>query len=158
MRILVRHGYFQFYPQKRTDLLRFRRLFSIAPTSMLFAKDDYFTFIGLVNLPIWSQVGLPFGGTPAILNFAGDHPFEVMRANRFVYSMLTGLVVPKATFAPVSVNLTQAKDCIFSPKMLLQPGMIFTVDLVPRGFLTGYSGTIDLDSQSLYIDAVEAII
>lgn len=158
MKLVVRNGHFAFYPRDRTELLKFRRLYTQLPTSMLFAQEDYYTFVGLLNLPRWSQIGVPYGGTPALLNFEGKHPHEVMRANRFVYSMQTALIVPSLTYAAVSVNFRQGRDYIMSPKMLVQPGCIFTVDYLPRGILTGYTGEIDVERQELTISSVEANI
>ncbi len=155
MRLLVRNGHFAFYPRTRVDVLQFRRLFSTLPSSLLFAEDDYYTFIGLLNLPRWSQLGIPYGGFPALLNFEGRHPHEVMRANRLVYSMQTMLLVPQATYATVPVNFRQSRDYILSPKMLIQPGCLVSVDYVPKGILTGYSAEIDLDTQQTTISSIE---
>ncbi len=155
MRVVVRHGHFAFYPHDKTEVLHFRRIFE----NMLFAEDNFFTFIGLVNLPRWSQIGKPYGllGTPAIANYAGE-PYEVMRANRFVYSMKTALIVPSATFAAFSINFKQSSDFIISPIPFVQPGCLFAVDNVPRGVLTGYTGELNIREQKLSIASVEAII
>ncbi len=160
MRVVVRHGHFAFYPRDRSEVLHFRRKFTNLPFNQLFAQDDYFTFIGLLNLPTWSQIGKPYGllGAPALLNYAGSHPYQVMRANRFVYSMLTATIVPSLTFAGSAVNLQQCRDQVLSPKAFLQPGCLFAVDSMPRGVLTGYTGEIDLDLGRLAIDSIEAII
>ncbi len=156
MRVVVRHGHFAFYPRDQTEILKFRRIFN----TMLFAEQDYFTFIGLLNLPTWSQIGLPYGllGTPALVNYAGSHPWEVMRANRFVYAMALSLIVPAATFATFSVNLRQGNDIVLSPKSFLQPGCLFAVDNIPAGVLTGYTGELDIENQKLAIASIEAII
>jgi hypothetical protein len=154
VRVVVRHGHFAFYPHSKTEILHFRRLFKI----MLYPQDDYFTFYGLLNLPRWSQVGRPFGTTPALVNFAGDHPSDVMRANGFVYSMQTTLIVPAATYAAFSINFAQGRDFFHSPKMLIQPGCVYAVGNVPRGILAGYTGELDVNEQRTYLSSVESML
>ncbi len=156
MRVVVRHGHFAFYPRDRDEVLHFRRKFGF----MLFAEEDYFTFFSLLNLPKYSLIGSPYGllGTPALLTFAGSHAHEVMRANRFVYSMKTLTIVPAAAFAAFAINFSQSRDFILSPKSFVQPGCLYSVDNIVRGFLTGYTGDLDIDTEKLAISSVEAII
>ncbi len=156
MRVVVRHGHFAFYPRDREEVLKFRRRFGF----MLFAEDDYFTFISLVNLPKYSLIGIPYGllGTPALITYAGSHPYEVMRANRFVYSMKTLTIVPVLTFAPFAINLRQSGDFLISPRSFVQPGCLFSVDNIPRGILTGYTGELDIGEEKLTLSAVESIV
>lgn len=124
---------------------------------MLHPQDDYYTFFGLLNLPRWSQVARPFSNLPAVVNFEGQGPWDVMRANGFMYSMATSLIVPAATFAGFQVNLTPSNDVMLSPKVLLQPGCIYSVGFVPKGLLASYYGEIDLMRQRLSISSVESM-
>lgn len=142
MKVLCRNGHFAFYPKDRKEVLRFQTLFDLE----LVAEDDYYTFESLAGLPRWSQTLVPFGNLPAVATYEGRHPHEVMRANEFVYSLATSLLVPRSTISE-TVRLSQTQECSIAPKPLIQPGAILTTGNV----LLGYVGELDLQFQRLYI-------
>lgn len=151
MRIVVRHGHIAYYPRDREEVLHFRRIFKMA----LVAEHDYFTFAGLAGVPNWSQVGLDFGGLPAVVNYVGPHASDVMRANGFVYSMSDEVMVPIARYAGNRINFKQSRDTLLSPRPFVQPGVLVSIDSTLRGTLLSYSGELNIDEQRLSIDSVE---
>lgn len=152
MKIICRHGHIAFYPSSKTELVNFKRLFKL----LLVAERDYFTFETLVGAPNWSQTGRPYGGivgTPAVVTFAGDHPWEVMEANGFVFSLTTRLLVPYTTIVE-TISLKQTQDCLISSRIIPQPGSVMNGGNV----LLGYHGEIDLSLQQTYLYALETLL
>lgn len=153
MRVVVRHGHFAFYPEARDDVLRFQRLFKLK----LVAESDYYTLEGLVGLPRWSQVARPFGSLPANVTFEAPRPWDVMAANGFVYSLGLGSLIHYAAVAE-TVSLPQSLDYAIASKPLVQPGSILSGAAIPGNVLLGYSGTLDLSIQRLYVASVETLL
>lgn len=149
MKVVCRQGHFAFYPADKGEVIRFQRLFKLG----LVAERDYFTFDGLEGLPRWSQAGRLFGTLPAVVTFEGEHAWEVMRENAFVYSLATGFLVPSSTVVQ-SVNLRQTLDSALAPKPLIQPGAVMT----DGNILLGYRGELDLTSQRLYVFSLETLL
>ena len=149
MKVICRSGHFAFYPQSRTELLRFVRLFKLP----LYQERDYFTFEALLDLPRWSQVGRPFGNIVAVETYEGQFPWEPMRENSFVYSLGTELLVPALLITEV-LSLPQTLDCAVAPKPLLQPGAKLSTGEV----LMGYEGNLDLEIKRLYIYSRETLL
>ncbi len=148
MRVVCRHGHIALFPSDRTDVLKFERIFKID----LFDVEDFYTFEGLSDLPRWSQIARPFGGLPATATFEGQNPWDVMRANDFVFSLTTETLVPRATVV-TSAKIKQTLDCAFFPRPLIQPNAL----IAPGKWLIGYQGEIDLDFQRLYIYSQEVL-
>lgn len=146
MKVICRHGHFAFYPTDRREVIRFEKVFALR----LYAEDDYFTLSGLVGLPRWSQIARTYGTLPAVATYEGRNAWEVMAANEFVYSLVTGLLVPQAAIID-TVRLRQTQECALAPKPLVQPGSV----LEEGGRLLGYDGDLDLTYQKLYIYSQE---
>lgn len=92
MRVLCRHGHFAFYPRNAGEVARFTQYFGIQLESV----EDFYTFPLLVDAPKFSLVGLPYLAVPALETFEGE-PWEVMRANGFVYDVKKETLVRKET-------------------------------------------------------------
>lgn len=150
MRVLVRHGHFAFYPRERDEVQKFRRIFGI----QLHAERDYFTFQGLVGLPRWSQVGRVFGNLPAVATYEGQTPWDVMRANNFVYSLATGFLIPISAVT-ATTSLPQSLDYAIASRPLVQPGSVIVTS---AKVLTGYEGELDIRGQQLSIYSIETLI
>lgn len=82
MRVICEHGYYKFYPRNEIEVSKLCQFYGVE----LFRKDDYYTFEALLDLPSFSLKGHDFGNLIALENFEGA-PWEVMRANGFVYSL-----------------------------------------------------------------------
>lgn len=143
MKVICRHGHFAFYPTDKDELVRLQRLLK----TVLFSVDDYYTFPTLAALNNWSLAGLPFGNLPALTTFCGRDPWDVMKANGFVFSLATMTLVPVASImmkAPIHYTL----DCAVSTRVIFQPGGLDPINRLP---IVGYEGEIDIDFQRLYI-------
>lgn len=147
MIVSVSHGFFKFFPTDATQVAQFERIFGIK----LFKERDYFTFEELLDLPRWSIAGAMYGNLPAVATFEGREPSDVLRANQFVYSVSTKLLVPALTVISTA-TLNKTLDYIVSPRVFLQPG----VRIQTGQRVLGYHGAIDLRYQRLYIDKLEA--
>jgi hypothetical protein len=116
MRVLCRHGHFAFYPRKASDVARFAQTYGFE----LEREEDYFTFSNLVGVPNYSLLGSIYVNIPALVTCAGT-PWDVMKANNFVYNIATGLIVPKLAILGV-VNPTQVGQYFVFEAPLIQPG------------------------------------
>lgn len=127
------HGYFIVREQIEGEVARFNSLFE----QDLTAKDDYFTFAGLVHSPEHSLIAQPFLGIPAIASYAGK-PWEVFEQNSFVYDFTLQSVT---TILSVTnrVTLNRRADSWFM-KGLIQPGSV-TSDWQR---ITGYTCHLDI--------------
>lgn len=142
MKVVCRHGFFQFYPRSRTDLRRLQRVTKIT----LVPKFDYFTFSVLASLDRYSLIARPFGNLPATQTFEGEDASQVMRKNQFVYSIQTSLLVPVVSVFQVA-TLPQSDGFLVAPNVLVQPGVFLTTGQR----LLDYQGEINLDYQKLFI-------
>lgn len=156
MRVLCRHGHFAFFPKNRDEVLHFKKFFG----RDLYQEEDYFTFLTLKGLPRWSQIGRPLAlaaPLPAIITYEGRHPWDVMLKNAFVYSLVTGLVVPIAAVVDV-VNLPQTTFSTVAPIPLMQPGAAIVGGTIPANVLLGYEGELDLFKRRLYVYSLETLL
>lgn len=96
MRVLCRHGHYAFYPERSSDVSRFANFYRVP----LVRDGEFYTFEGLRGLPCYSLAGKDYGGIPAVATFAGA-PWDVMRANGFVWSLSLKRIVPAATHAGI---------------------------------------------------------
>jgi hypothetical protein len=146
MKVLCRHGFFEYYPQAATDLKRFERLQRIT----LVPEKNYFTFEGLIGLDRFSLQGSLYKNLPALTTFEGRDAAEVMRENGWVYHLGTELLIPKELVL-TTVILPLTMDCIVAPSCFVQPGAV----LQNGSRLLSYEGTINLDTQRLYLYSTE---
>lgn len=135
MKVTCQHGYFMFREDRPGEVARFNSYFD----QDLTAKDDYYTFAALVDAPEYSIIGSSYLGLVATATFQGK-PWEVMRANGFVYSFIAGLFLPLATVSG-KVDFVKRND-YFSSNGLIQPGYGNN----SWSQITGYSADIKLDS------------
>lgn len=141
MRILVRHGHFAFYPSNLSDIANFCRIFDVA----LERVDDYYTFPLLKSLKDWSLPLYPYGNLPAIVKYEGK-PWEVMKANNFVYSLSLKILVPKVSILGV-FSPTQSGPYYTTNQAIVQPGIIATTG---QRFMS-YDGIFDFNTQKLRV-------
>lgn len=90
MRVLCRHGHYAFFPRDKSDLGNFTSIFGVS----LKPEKDFFTFPLLVGAPNYSLSVMPWLNLVAVKTFEGE-PWEVMKANGFVYNVSLGIIVPK---------------------------------------------------------------
>lgn len=90
MRVICRHGHFAFYPRKASDIGAFANRYSLEIERV----EDFFTFSFLAQAGEYSIEGKNYLNLPAVATYAGK-PWEIMKANGFVYDLSTNLLVPK---------------------------------------------------------------
>lgn len=119
MRVLCRSGFISFEPDGTADIARLMQFFSIT----LVRENDYYTFPALKGLPRHSIKGSTYvSGLPATATYEGRHPWEVLKANGFVYNLALSKIVPKATIN-IPVTLPLVDDGYFlSQTPMFQPG------------------------------------
>lgn len=117
MRLVVRSGHFAFYPRTATDVARFCNYYG----ATLVSVEDYFTFPALEDLKRYSIFGKPYGLLPATKTFEGQNPWDVMKANGFVYSLGVETLVSKESITVV-VNPTLMNFYMDLSTALVQPG------------------------------------
>jgi len=143
VKVIARHGFIEYYPQKADDLQVFRRLFDVT----LVAEKNYFTFEALAELPRYSIAGALYAGLPALVTYEGRDASEVMRENNFVYSMALKTLVPTVAIVG-TIELPQTQNYAMAKGPFVQPGSLLGVI---GGRIVGYEGWLDLDYQKLYI-------
>ena len=116
MRVLCRHGHFAFFPRREYEIFIFNDLLEVE----LVRSQDFYTFPILKDLPDYSLVGQLYGNFPSITRYEGN-PWEIMRENRLVYSLETGLLVPRETIF-VSINPVITGEFFLADTLLIQPG------------------------------------
>ncbi len=101
MRILCRHGHYAFYPLNSAEISKFCEKYS----TTLESEEDYYTFPELIGADRYSLAVKPWLGLlPATKTFEGRHAWDVMRAQEFVFSLQTNLIVPKLSIVGVYDN------------------------------------------------------
>ena len=118
MRVICRHGHYAFYPRRAGDLAAFVNRFS----QELVSFDDYFTFPLLAGAKEYSLKGANFLNLPATETFAGK-PWEIMKANGFVYNIQTKLLVQAASII-ASTNVYRTGLYYTSESSLIQAGSL----------------------------------
>lgn len=141
MRVLVRHGHFSFYPRTAEDLARFQRMLGIYLTSV----DDYYTFPTLALADRFSIAAHPYVNLPALITCERREPWQVMRANGFVYHLATGLLVPALSIIGV-VDIAESAY-YYMQSSILQPGS----RLLTGQQILGYDAEYHLDTCQLRI-------
>lgn len=120
MRIVSRHGFVSFHPRVTSDVVAFTDFFDIE----LVREDDYYTYPLLQGLKRYSIVGASYGGRAAVATYEGRHPWEVLRANGFVYNLALGTLVPKTSIT-TTVNPLLVDDGYFTCETpMIQPGSL----------------------------------
>lgn len=146
MRILCRHGHFAFYPTAVTQIARFCRMFDVALERE--EKYEFYTFPRLKGLPDYSIPVAPFGNLPALKLYEG-YPWEVMKANGFVYSLTLKMLVPKETI--LTITQLNSSGYYFTTGMpLVQPG---SLNQLGQRILS-YDGEFDFSFQRIDIREV----
>lgn len=116
MRILCRHGHFSFFQSYAGEIARFMEVWGVE----LVKQDDFYTFLKLAGAPKYSLAGKPYLGMLAVKTFEGE-PWEILKANGFVYQIASGLIVPKQVilnpFTPVQTGYYYTSE---GP--MIQPG------------------------------------
>jgi hypothetical protein len=117
MRVVCRHGHFAFYPKRVSDIARFCYQYN----TVLIREEDYYTFPELQGLENYSLEGKSFLNLPALVTFQGKNPWDVMKANGFVFHIASQILLPKSAIAiPIRCPLTGY--FFVSPSPLIQPG------------------------------------
>lgn len=142
MRVICRHGHFAFYPRNASEVGQYVEMFE----TPLIRENDYFTFEGLVGAPRWSLAGLAYKNLVANANFEGRAPWEVMKANGFVATNGTGVLVAKSTIT-VQLNPPLARYFFLPESLLIQPG---SRNAAGQQILS-YSGEFRQDTMQLYV-------
>lgn len=141
MRVLCRHGHFAFYPKRASDIAEFasRYGFTLEP------EEDYYTFSALAGAPKYSLLGNIYLNLPAIKTYEGT-PWEVMKQNSFVYSLTTGLIVPKLAVVQIVELHSLGLHYIFDGA-ILQPGSRTLLG----GQILSYSGEVLTDKFQMRV-------
>jgi hypothetical protein len=138
MRLVVRHGHFAFFPDSASEIPLYVELFE----TPLVRENDYFTFPGLVGVPRWSIATLAYKNLVANKTFEGRTPWDAMKANGFVATAGTGVLVPKSSITS-QVNPPLAGYYFLAEIPLIQPG---SRDATGRQILS-YSGVFRQERQ-----------
>lgn len=117
MKVECIHGYFKFRDRETGDVARFNSLYGFG----LSPKDDYATFPFLLDAPEHSFISKTYLGLAARVKYAG-HPWEVMRANQFVYDFGSG-ELKKIEDITIKATVNQA-GFYYVTNGLLLPGSI----------------------------------
>ncbi len=123
MRVMSRHGFVSFHPRSITDVVVFTDFFGI----QLVSEDDYYTYPALKGLKRYSIKGSSFGGLTAVASYEGRHPWQVMKANGFVYSLALGKLVPKTTISTVVNPILVDEGFFVCQTPMLQSGSVNAV-------------------------------
>lgn len=122
------HGYFMFHETKSGEVSSFVSMFGLE----LVARADYYTFSDLAAAPDYSIKGKMFMGTlPSVKTFAGE-PWDVFKANGFVYDFSLGIVRPIAT----TILKTTVKQ---AGKRFVSPGLIVPGSITEEGRVQDFS-------------------
>lgn len=117
MKVLCRHGHFAFFPRDESDISRFANYYNLT----LVSENDYYTFPTLKGAPRYSLRLLPWVGLPATVTYEGQNPWDVMRENRFVFSLAFRTVVP-VTSVITLIELPRSANYFLASTALIQPG------------------------------------
>jgi hypothetical protein len=116
MRLLCRHGHYAFYPEEAYEIQVFNSFYG----SSLVRDGDFYTFSGQVGAPNYSLIGKTYKNIPAVARYEGN-PWDVMKANGFVFNLVTGLFVPAASIVSV-VSLAMTGQFFLTKNTLIQAG------------------------------------
>lgn len=92
MKITCLHGYYIFEPKYSAEINEFNSWFSDAPIAM--SDKGHYTFKDLVDAPTHSIKGSTFMGELLATETFEGTPWDVMRANKFVYDFSLGVIRP----------------------------------------------------------------
>ena len=117
MRVKCSHGYFVLSETAVGQAVDFGTLYSqsVVPRS----NGDQFTFEPLSALPDHVLFGAPYLNQVATKTYAGK-PWEIMRANGWVYDLVNGILVP-VTSVTTETPVYSAGNRFVAPG-LIQPG------------------------------------
>lgn len=133
MKINCLHGYFKFEETKAGEASLFVDLFGLP----LVRKHDYLTFADLEEAPEFSIKGKAYLSTTATETFAG-HPWEVFRANGFIYDYDKGLVRPIEQITKI-VTIAQAGH-VWATEGLILPGSLTSNGDRVESYMGWFSG------------------
>lgn len=120
MRVLCRHGHFAFYPRTTAELSNFISYYGTPLTRV----SDYYTFDAVAAAKDYSLEGHSYLNLTASATFEGN-PWDVFKANNFVYDLTTNLLVLK-TAIKLKVSLPLSGKYYLSPNPILPPGSVFS--------------------------------
>jgi hypothetical protein len=147
MRVICNHGHYSFYPRTASDLGRFVNFYG----QELVRVGEFYTFPFLKDLEEFSLKGLPYKNLPALETFQGK-PWEVMRANGFVYSLSLKALIPKNSVLFV-INPPQAGFYFTSETPLIQAGSLNSAG-VP---ILSYDAEYQFDINKLRVRGFEYV-
>jgi len=133
MIITCLHGYFMFKEETNGEIARFNTYYD----QDLKHQDDYYTFDALTDFPEYCVLGKPIINLPAITTYVG-RPWEILEENKFVYSYLTGFILPLYASA-IIIEYTETLEYVYNMG-LIQPGNITKMGKI----ITGYQCRLDL--------------
>lgn len=142
MRVVCRHGHFAFYPGSASDLAYMSQVLG----TDLAMDGDFYTFPRLVGAPRYAIMGHPYINLPAVETYEGEGPWDVMRENGFVYSLMLKVLVPKMAITSIA-DVSRATMSYINPGGLIQPGSIVKTGLR----IMSYEGSFNLSSRLLRI-------
>ncbi len=141
MRVLCRSGHFAFYPRDASELSRYMSLYKVT----LVAVDDYYTFEGISAAKSYSLEGHAYLNLTATKTHEGK-PWEVFKANNFVYDLSTDSLVLK-TAVRGKLSLPLSGDFYVAPNPTIQPGSVFS----GGNRIMSYDGEYDFSFYQLQI-------
>lgn len=142
MRVICRHGHFAFYPRNASEVGYYVEMFQ----TPLVRENDYYTFEGLLGTPRWSLAGLAYKNLVAKVNFEGRAPWDAMKANGFVATNGTGVLVPKSSIS-IQINPPRGSYYFLPESLLVQPG---SRNAAGQQILS-YSGEFNQSTMQLYV-------
>ena len=138
---MCRHGHFAFFPRAADDIARFIDHYE----TPLVREGEFYTFSLLKAAPAFSLAEKSYLGMTALETFEGE-PWEVFRANGFVYSIVNDSLVPAAS-VNISIDPPRSGFYFISDWPLIQPGSRNAIGQP----LLSYDGEFDLSTMELLV-------
>jgi len=117
MKINCRHGYFIVHETEPGEVGRFSSVYDVE----LAAFQDFYTFPFLIDAGNYSLESNQYLNLAAVETYEGD-PWEVLRANGFVYDLGLDLLIPVTSIT--AVITLQESDFYYVSSGLIQPGSL----------------------------------
>jgi len=120
MRVLCRHGHIAFFPRDPSEISRFMSIYKVT----LQRVDDFYTFDGIAAAKDYSLENHSYLNLTATKTYEGS-PWEVFKANNFVYDLSTNLLVLKNS-VKLKISLPLVGNYYLAPNPIIQPGSVFS--------------------------------